>query len=399
MALQVTGKGWIRVNQIGYLPETPKVGVYIGEETSEISEFEIKYVLDDKVIYTGSALEEDASVWGMREAFRLDFSELEEEVGDSPTSPHSAFPLLLNENTTGGLVDGPVYKHIFENLKGIALTGEDEYTSFQLGKAVYHDDAGDYSTNEPTMDVTASLMFYLSSMERYKGAGTRDKQGALVRFDSDKPTIYLVFPADRYFEGAQQILDVLKESDIKASFFLTGNCLRNKANSKTIKQIIAEGHYLGPHSDEHLLYVDWSNRDSLLVTRKQFKDDLLNNLKAIEGFGLNSKRIRWFLPPYEWYNSQIVDWSNDYGIDVLSFTPGTGTNADYTTPEMDNYRDNETLLSGLWSFEANDINGLNGIILLIHPGVHPDRNEKFYENLKFIIKEAGERGYQFGKLQ
>ena len=30
---------------------------------------------------------------------------------------------------------------------------------------VYHDDYGDYSTNEPTMDGTASLSFYLSSMQ------------------------------------------------------------------------------------------------------------------------------------------------------------------------------------------------------------------------------------------
>ena len=29
---------------------------------------------------------------------------------------------------------------------------------------VYHDDAGDYSTNEPTMDGTASLIYYLSSL-------------------------------------------------------------------------------------------------------------------------------------------------------------------------------------------------------------------------------------------
>jgi len=30
---------------------------------------------------------------------------------------------------------------------------------------VYHDDYGDYSTNEPTMDGTASLIYLLASME------------------------------------------------------------------------------------------------------------------------------------------------------------------------------------------------------------------------------------------
>jgi hypothetical protein len=30
---------------------------------------------------------------------------------------------------------------------------------------VYHDDYADYSTNEPTMDGTASLVLYLAGME------------------------------------------------------------------------------------------------------------------------------------------------------------------------------------------------------------------------------------------
>ncbi|MFW6042903.1 MAG: glycoside hydrolase family 9 protein [Marinilabiliaceae bacterium] len=89
------------------------------------------------------------------------------EDGDSPQMPHSAFPLILDKNTTGGLVDGPVYQSIYEGLRGIQLEEEDEYAPFQHGKAVYHDDIGDYSTNEPTMDGTASLIYYLSSMETY----------------------------------------------------------------------------------------------------------------------------------------------------------------------------------------------------------------------------------------
>jgi endoglucanase len=40
--------------------------------------------------------------------------------------------------------------------------------------------------------------------------------------------------------------------------------------------MIAEGHYVGPHSDGHLLYIPWENRDTLLVTKEQFNDDLKN---------------------------------------------------------------------------------------------------------------------------
>ena len=47
----------------------------------------------------------------------------------------------------------------------VIIPTEDQLKDFQSNLVVYHDDAGDYSTNEPTMDGTASLIYYLSSLE------------------------------------------------------------------------------------------------------------------------------------------------------------------------------------------------------------------------------------------
>jgi hypothetical protein len=77
--------------------------------------------------------------------------------------PHSAVAKELGvEKLRGGLLDGPVYRSIFQNLKGIALRDSDEYAPFNTGFIVYHDDIGDYSTNEPIMDGTASLVYLIS---------------------------------------------------------------------------------------------------------------------------------------------------------------------------------------------------------------------------------------------
>lgn len=84
--------------------------------------------------------------------------------GDTPEDPHSAFTRLKNYPINGGLVDGPVYASIFNSLIGIHLANEDEYAPFQSPLVVYHDDFGDYSTNEPTMDGTASLVYLLAAM-------------------------------------------------------------------------------------------------------------------------------------------------------------------------------------------------------------------------------------------
>lgn len=85
--------------------------------------------------------------------------------GDTPTEPHSSFTYLHNYPIDGGLVDGPVYSAIYNNLIGIQLYKPDVYAPFQSDLVVYHDDFGDYSTNEPTMDGTASLIYLLSAKE------------------------------------------------------------------------------------------------------------------------------------------------------------------------------------------------------------------------------------------
>ncbi len=155
--------------------------------------------------------------------------------GDYPLYPHSAFTVFLGETTFGGLVDGPVYKGIYENLKGLSLLRPDTYTPFQNGNVVYHDDIGDYSTNEPTLDGTASLSYYLSTLEKEgRSVSIKDSRdviddnGAMIRKGSDKKIIYLIFSADEFGDGFDHILKTLDDHNIRGSFFLTGNFLRNK---------------------------------------------------------------------------------------------------------------------------------------------------------------------------
>lgn len=90
------------------------------------------------------------------------------EGGVYPKYPHSSYTYINGDLTYGGLIDGPIYTSIYEQLKDIELKGKDKFAPFQQGVAVYHDDFGDFSSNEPTMDGTASLTFYLSTMQKNK---------------------------------------------------------------------------------------------------------------------------------------------------------------------------------------------------------------------------------------
>jgi endoglucanase len=78
--------------------------------------------------------------------------------------PHSVVAKEMHVELTGALLDGPVYSSIYRNLLGIRLHDADEYAPFNGGFIVYHDDVGDYSTNEPIMDGTANLTYLLAAM-------------------------------------------------------------------------------------------------------------------------------------------------------------------------------------------------------------------------------------------
>jgi endoglucanase len=198
--------------------------------------------------------------------------------------------------------------------------------------------------------------------------------------------------------GKETILNKLAKSKSKASFFLTGNFLRNPQNTKTIKRIISDDHFLGPHSNKHLLYMPWEKRDSLLVTKTTFKDDLKANYLELKKIGAKDPEKKFYLAPYEWYNSVIASWTGDLGIQLINFTPGSGTNADYTTPDMANYKSSEALISGLKQFEKSKPEGLNGAIILIHLGTDASRTDKLYNRLDEMITYYKSLGYSFNKF-
>ena len=331
---------------------------------------------------------------------------------DTPTDPHSSYVKVNGDLPLGGLVDGPIMRQLFLDRAGTALTRPDEFARYNQGWAVYHDDIGDYASNEPTMDGTAGLVAYAAALEargrawraahpeRSEGspAFEKDRYGAIIRVNPDLKVIYLCFTADENFNGAETILKTLKKQKVKGNFFLTGNCLRHAPNQDVIRRIVSDGHYVGGHSDRHVLYCDWGAARPTLMSADSILADLKTNYAELAKFGVPREAARWFLPPYEHYNAFSVDLIKAMGLHVVNYTPGIGTPADYTTPDMKNYRPAQPLVDGLWKFEKEK--GLSGALLLIHPGIHPDRpeSERLYNRLDEIIRYLKKKGYRFERL-
>src|SRR5205085_3847678 len=68
--------------------------------------------------------------------------------------PHHQIADIKHVELTGFWGEGPVQQSEFAN-EGITLRRPDIYSLFQAPGAVYHDDAADYTTNEPTINANA----------------------------------------------------------------------------------------------------------------------------------------------------------------------------------------------------------------------------------------------------
>lgn len=205
--------------------------------------------------------------------------------------------------------------------------------------------------------------------------------------------VALLFTGHDLSEGTTTVLKSLKRHHVKGNFFLTGDYLRNASFKPYIQQMLKDGHVVSGHSDKHLLVSGWGSRDELLVSRDSFLRDLKTNVDELALAGVDTSQLRYYIPSYEWYNSQTVAWAKEIGLSSINYTPGIRTAADYTYPEMgERYLSSGAILKGLWSYEEKF--GLNGFMILIHMGTDGRRKDKLYHYLGDMIDILKKKGYQ-----
>lgn len=241
----------------------------------------------------------------------------------------------------------------------------------------------------------ASAVLAQDSLRR--DALVREPYGAIVRGDVASKHLALLFTGDEFGESAGPILNALRARGIKGSFFVTGKFLRTEAFKPLVERVVAEGHYLGPHSDGHLLYCDWAEREKSLVTKEQFVADLQKNLAALGDAGARGKASpKFFVPPFEWYNREQVAWSRELGLTLINFTPGSGSNRDYAREDDKHFVPSQRIFDDILAYEQKDPHGLNGFLLLLHVG--SGRKDPFHAHLGPLCDELAKRGYRFERV-
>jgi peptidoglycan/xylan/chitin deacetylase (PgdA/CDA1 family) len=219
---------------------------------------------------------------------------------------------------------------------------------------------------------------------------------APVRGDTSAKKLALIFTGGDFSESTRAILDTLERRGVRASFFVTGSYVRNPENRALLARIIAQGHYLGPHSDGHLLYAPWEDRERSLVSEEEFTGDLMRNISDIRDLGANLGPVPYFIPPYEWYNRQQTAWAAKNGVLLFNFTPGSGSNRDWAPEGHKSFVPSRTILQDILAYEQRDPHGLNGFLLLLHLG--SGRADPFHPLLDELLDELVHRGYAFCRV-
>lgn len=222
--------------------------------------------------------------------------------------------------------------------------------------------------------------------------------GALIRGDPNQKSIALSFTGHEFAEGGETILNELQRHHAKGSFFLTGKFVMNPAFRPLLQRIAAEGHYFSVHSDKHLLYCSWDKARQTLVSQNQFQSDLKQNFARFSRLQLAQQPGRYFIPPYEHYNQQIVAWADQMNATLINYTPGTRSHADYTSEADRNFTSSQTILDSLIKREKTDPHGLNGFILLMHIGSGPARVDKFSSRFGELLDYLAAAGYEFVRV-
>lgn len=330
--------------------------------------------------------------------------------GEFPEDVHTAIWKLTRRAVPGGLIDGPVYTKVYDSLLGLHLENDDEFAAFQNKHVVYHDDIGDYSTNEPTMDGTAGAIAMMAHFGTTPANARRSvarrtpeppanlllDHGAICRGSPADKRLALLFTADKHVDGANPILETLTKHKVPAAFFLTGKSLDAPNMRDWTRQALAAGHYVGPHSDGHLLYAPWDDRQRSLVSQERFQADLYRNLAELGELGAVESRPIYFVPPYEWHNAQHTVWAKELGCQMINFTSGSGSHRDFAPEGHQAFVPSEELIEDILEHEQISKHGLNGHLLLLHLGT--TRKDKVYAHLGRLIEELLARGYSIVRV-
>ena len=154
--------------------------------------------------------------------------------------------------------------------------------------------------------------FFLSHSPSVPASATiESKKLPIYCVSTEKPKVALSFDAAWGNDDTAELLSILKEHQVHATFFMTGGWVSSYPDD--VKAIAADGHDLGNHSENH------KQMSQLSASECRLELQLVHD-KVKE---LTGQDMTLFRPPYGDYNDTLIETANDMGYHVIQWDVDT----------------------------------------------------------------------------
>ena len=196
-----------------------------------------------------------------------------------------------------------------------------------------------------------------------------EKYNGMCIGNAEQKYVYLTFDAGYEAGYTEKILEVLKQNNVTATFFITGHYLNTQP--ELVKKMIDNGNIVGNHTVNHKCMPE--------VSLDTIKEDVMNLHTSIyEKFGYEMKYIR---PPKGEFSEKTLAYTNSLGYTTVMWSLA-----------YDDWDENK---QGREEYGKSKIldNVHNGAIILLHSNSKDNCNI-----LDSVIKEIKNNGYEFKSL-
>ena len=181
------------------------------------------------------------------------------------------------------------------------------------------------------------------------------------QISSTRPAVALTFDDGPNFRYTPQVLDILYEQQVPATFFLVGQKLSR--NGPLIKEMVSSGHEIGSHT--------FSHTDLTTLNIQQIQQEIHKTEKELKKI-LPNYTLQYLRPPYGRYNENLEQATD---LDLVLWTVDSW---DWGNPDADK----------IYNTVMCAIKG--GDTIVFH-----DDNPETVKALKRIIAELKARDFQF----
>jgi len=225
---------------------------------------------------------------------------------------------------------------------------------------------------------TAVAIVFLVTLSCIESVGRAEAQlsnqgTSLERGRLDLPKVALTFDGGSESGESEMILAVLEQRAVTATFFLTGEYIRN--NPTLVRRIVSAGHEVGNHTWSHPHLTTWDRtrrHDTLPDLDRAFLQDELGRTARVYETVTGRRMSALWRAPFGEVNRDLIGWANTAGWSHVGWTrdPANGRQSldslDWVAERSSrNYLTSKQITARILSFGSGGA-GLNGGIVLMH---------------------------------